>query len=121
MSRSVLTCFAAIALCISPWTIAFAEDRSAAELLPSTTVAFAEVSSVTQILNTVLDHPLRQKFEALDQVKASYEKKEFLDFKAGVAAIESQLGTPWRKILNQVIGGGVAIGLDAKTNGVALL
>lgn len=118
MARSVWTWVAAIVLSLSSWTSA--EDRSAAELLPPTTVAFAELSSVPQILNTLMEHPLRQKLESLDQVKAAYEKKEYLDFKAGVAAVESQLGTPWRKILNQAIGGGIAIGLDAKTQGVAL-
>lgn len=123
MARSVWTWIAATVLSLSAGVFspgAAAEDRTAAELLPPTTVAFAELSSIPQILNTLLEHPLRQKLESLDQVKAAYERKEFLDFKAGVAAIESQLGTPWRKILNQAIGGGVAVGLDAKTQGVAL-
>src|SRR5687767_5401006 len=81
MSRAIWTCVAAVVFSAGSWTTAVADDRSAAELLPPTTVAFAEVSSVPQVLRAVLEHPLRQKIESLDQVKVSYEKKEFLDFK----------------------------------------
>jgi hypothetical protein len=112
---------AAILVWFFPWTAAAAEDPTAAELLPPTTVAFVEVASVPQLVDSILDHPLRQKLETMDQVKAAYEKKQFLDFKAGVAVVESQMGLPWRKILNQSIGGGVAVAVDAKTQGVVLL
>ena len=49
------------------------------------------------------------------------EKKEYLDFKAGVAIVELQMGLPWRKIVGQATGGGVVVALDAKTQGVVVL
>ena len=38
------------------------------------------------------------------------EKKPYLDFKAGVSIVESQIGLPWRKIVGQALGGGVFCG-----------
>lgn len=98
-----------------------ADVPAAAELLPPSTVGFVEIVPIPQIFETILDHPLRQKLESLDPVKAAYEKKEFLDFKAGVAAVESQLGLPWRKIITKVMGDGAFVAIDAKTQGLAIM
>lgn len=101
--------------------IASADDRTAADLLPPTTVAFAEIRQPITLLNTVYDHRITERIQSLDQVRAAMEKKQFLDYKAGVAVVESQMGMPWRKIVEQTTGGGLAIGLDAKTQGVVFL
>ncbi len=113
---------AVILALLSPATAkGLADERTAADLLPPSTVIFAEISQPRELLNTVYDHPLAQRVEALDQVRAAMEKKGYLDFKAGVAAIESQMGLPWRRIVGQVMGRGIVVALDAKSQGLVIL
>jgi Protein of unknown function (DUF3352) len=100
---------------------AVADDRTAAELLPPSTVVFVEISQPLDLLSTIYDHKLVRHIEELDQVRAAMEKKGYLDFKAGVAVVESQMGLPWRKIVGQTMGGGIVLALDAKTEGIAML
>ncbi len=101
--------------------MASADDRTAAQLLPPSTVIFAEIRQPQELLNTVFDHKLVQHIEQLDQVRSAMEKKGYLEFKAVVAIVESQMGLPWRKIVGQTIGGGIGFAIDAKTQGVAII
>jgi hypothetical protein len=112
---------AAILLLSTLVAAASGDERKAAELLPPTTVVFAEVHQPQQLLDAVYDHKLVQRIESLEQVRTAMEKKPYLDFKAGVAIVESQMGLPWRKIVGQSLGGGVTFAVDAKTKGVAIL
>jgi hypothetical protein len=100
---------------------AVADERTAAELLPPSTVIFAEIQRPQNLLSTVYDHRLVRRIEALDRVQAAREKKQYLDFQAGVAIVESQMAMPWRKIVGQAAGGGIVAALDAETQGVVIL
>jgi hypothetical protein len=117
LRRAVVT----LVLFSSTAVMARADDRTAAELLPPSTVIFAEIQRPQDLLDTIYDHKLIRHIEELDQVRAAMEKKGYLDFKAAVALVESQMGLPWRKIVGQSTGGGIAFALDAKTQGVAIL
>jgi hypothetical protein len=96
-------------------------ERTAPEILPPTTAAYVEIRDPQKLIDTVYDHKLTQRFYELDQVRSAMEKKEYLQFKAGVAVIESQMGLPWRKIVGQAAGGGIAAAIDAKTKGVVVV
>ena len=96
-------------------------ERTAADLLPESTVVYVELTQPQELVTTLLSHPLRAQFEGLDVIRSAMEKKPYLDFKAGVAFVESQMGMPWHKILQQVAGGEIIFAIDAKTQGVALL
>lgn len=100
---------------------AVADDRTAAEILPPTTALFVEVGHPQKVLTTFYDHELVRRVEGLDQVRAAMEKKPFLDFKAGVAVVESQVGLPWRRIVDQAMGRGLTLAVDAKTQGAVIL
>jgi hypothetical protein len=101
--------------------MAVANEPTPSDILPASTVIFAEIREPEKLLNTIYDHPLARRIEALDQVKSALEKKEYQDFKAGVGLVELQMGLPWRKIVNQATGGGVTFALDAKTKGAVIL
>ena len=105
----------ALFLWLSALVFVSAEYRTAADILPATTVAFAEIRQPAALMDTVYDHKITQRIQTLDQVRAAMEKKEYLDYKAGVAVVESQMGMPWRKIIEQTMGGGIAIAVDAQT------
>ena len=111
-------------ICLILWSatpVAVADERTAAELLPPSTVIFAQIERPQNLLSTVYDHSLVQRIAELERVRAAKEKKQYLDFKAGVANVESQMAMPWRKIVGQVTGGGMVIALDGESRGVALL
>jgi hypothetical protein len=101
--------------------VAAADERTAAQLLPPSTVIYAEIRQPQDLLATVYDHPLVRRIEDLDQVRLAMEKKGYLDFKAGVAVVESQMGLPLRKIVGQAMGGGIFFAIDAKAQGVVVL
>ncbi len=98
-----------------------ADDRSAADLLPPSTVLYAELRRPDRLIDGVLGHPLRKEIESLDVVKQAYESKQVREFKAVLAIIETQLGKRWPELLKSVAGDGLAAGIDAQTQGVAIL
>ncbi len=98
-----------------------ADDRSAAELFPPTTILYAEIPQPAALIDVYENHPLRKRIEKLQGVKDAYENKQFLQFKAAVAIIEAKLGQSWQQVLQSVTEGGIAIGFDAQTQGAVLL
>lgn len=112
---------AVLGLLLLAATSTAAAERTAPEILPQSTAVYLEIRDPQQLISTVYDHKLTQRFYELDQVRSAMEKKEYLQFKAGVAVIESQMGMPWRKIVGQAAGGGIAAAIDAKTKGAVVV
>lgn len=98
-----------------------ASAKSAAELFPATTWFYAEMARPQQVLDVVLDHPLRPKVEALDGIRQAYERKEYLEFRAVVALVEAQTGMPWRKLVETISGDGIYLSVEGPSGGVAVL
>jgi hypothetical protein len=96
-------------------------ERTAAEFLPASTVIFAEIREPMELLNSLYDRRLVERIEALHDVQSAMEKQEYLDFKAGVAIVESQMGLPWRKIVAQAAGRGIALAWDGKSQSIAIV
>jgi len=99
----------------------FADDRTAADLLPSTTILYAEIPQPEAVIELFEGHPLRRRIEKLQGVRDAYETKQFLQFKAAVALVEAKLGHSWQHILGSISEGGIALGFDARTQGAILL
>ncbi|HRX81645.1 MAG TPA: hypothetical protein P5307_21400, partial [Pirellulaceae bacterium] len=102
-------------------TFGIADDRTAADLLPATTVIYAEIPQPAALLDVLENHPLRKRIENLEGVQTAYEGKQFLQLKAAVAIIEAKLGQKWPQILQSVSEGGISLGFDARSQGVMLL
>ncbi|MBC8352880.1 MAG: hypothetical protein H8E66_12870 [Planctomycetes bacterium] len=98
-----------------------ADDRTAADLLPPSTILYAEIPRPETLLEVLEDHPLRERIESLEGVRDAYEAKQFLQFKAAVTIVEAKLGKTWQNILQSVTEDGIAIGFDAGTQGAVLL
>ncbi|MEO8493759.1 MAG: DUF3352 domain-containing protein, partial [Planctomycetota bacterium] len=99
----------------------FADERTAADLLPPTTILYAEIPQPALLLELFENHPLRKRIDNLQGVRDAYENKQFLQLKAAVAIIEAKLGESWKHVLQSVTAGGIAIGFDPETQGAALL
>ncbi|QDS96533.1 hypothetical protein FF011L_53450 [Roseimaritima multifibrata] len=107
-------------------TEAFAEpprgvDCGASELLPSSIVAYAEVSDLDGVLQTVLAHPLRAKLEAMPAYDSFLQSNGPEKLQVGIQAFQASMGKPWDAALDKLTDRGITIALDASDGGVAIL
>jgi hypothetical protein len=98
-----------------------AADRSAAEMLPSTTLFYAEVERPAEVIRLVLDHPLRQRLEQSPEYRKAFDTPQFKEFQTVVEAVENRSGVKWRDALEATTGGGFVVAVDAITQGVVVL
>lgn len=113
--------FALTAYLISSDTALPAAERSATDLLPRTTVLYAEFLHPPQIISHIFDHPLREKIEALEAYKAATQTSGYQRFHAGRKFAEITLGMEWREALDALTARGIFVGVDAATEGLAIL
>jgi hypothetical protein len=98
-----------------------AAERSAADLLPDSTVLFVEIAEPNALLRTVLDHPLRKRVEELEPYKEAISKPKAIQFRTVVKAVETQLGMTWDQVLGALTERGATLAFDPRTKGAALL
>lgn len=114
-----LTClFLVVSL---PRTIPAAEASPAADLLPDTVVVFAEMPDPAGFVDVALQHPVRRQLESLKGIQDAYETPQFLQVKAAIAVIEAQVGQTWQKLIKSAAAGGVAVAVDAQTQGAVVV
>ena len=114
---SVLCCLCLIATAAS----VNAADRTAPSLLPETTAFYAEIANPSELISTIFDHPLREKIEALEPYKMATKTEGYRAFLTGRKFVEIQLGMEWREAIETLTAKGIYLGVDAATQGVALL
>jgi len=98
-----------------------AEEFAAARLLPESVVIYAEAPFAGDSLGDLLDHPQRQKIEALPKYQEWLEGEERRQLMMGVRFIEAQLGMPWRRAIEKLGEGGVYFALDGASRSIAIL
>jgi len=98
-----------------------ADTKTAAQILPNTTLVYAELGDPKKLLALILDHPLRKKLEGMDQYKQFLASPQYEALQNGLAVFEKQVGMKWRDAIESTSGGGIYIAFDANTTGVALL
>lgn len=97
------------------------EIESAADMLPRSVVLYAESKALGPTVELVLEHPLRARIESLPAYAALMQSNPLKQMKAMVSLLEAGMGGRWPKVLSKLTAGGVAIALDAESEGVALL
>ena len=98
-----------------------AAEKTAAEILPASTIAYAEITNPKALLHGILKHPARKKLEALDEYKALFESKSYKQMRTLITVLQFQLGMTWQTAVERLTEGGIYAGIDSKTNGVAVL
>lgn len=83
-----------------------------AGVFPETTLAYAQIQPPSKIVNWLLNHPLRERIEAIPQVKSGLKSKEYAAFLAGIGFAQFYTGMEWQESLETLAGGGIAIGFD---------
>ena len=100
---------------------ALAAEKSAAELLPASCVAYLEVTQPGNSLDLLLDHPLAARLQQQPEFKAALATPQYERLAAAVKRLEEQLGMPWRKAAATTTSGGLYAGFDLTTQGVIVL
>jgi hypothetical protein len=95
--------------------------RTGADLFPSTTVIYAELGQSADVIRFVMDSPLRKNLEATEIYPYLVGNEEYQGFLTILGAIETQAGMKWRSTLEAITAGGVYLGVDSETEGLAVL
>lgn len=98
-----------------------ADHKSAAEILPGSSLVYAELSDSAAVIKLLMDHPIRKKLEASDGYKQYLASPQYEQLQNGLALFEKQTGMKWRDAIESMSGGGLYVGFDLSTNGFALL
>jgi hypothetical protein len=98
-----------------------AQELTAADLYPHTTVLYAQVLGIKQSIELIKDHPLRTKVAQIDAVKKAIKGPDVVKFQIALGLFEGHMGTPWDEALSNIADGGAYIGFDAQSNAPALL
>ncbi|MFP6670245.1 MAG: hypothetical protein VB857_02425 [Pirellulaceae bacterium] len=106
-------------LVATPQTVA--AEKSAAQLLPESTLLYANIPRPAQLLDTVWNHPLRSQLEALDVYQQAFDTAGYRQYRLGLALVETTLGMNWRTAWKKLTGGGIHLAFDPKTEGLLLL
>ncbi len=97
----------------------FAQDG--AQAFPETAWAYLEIRQPLQWIEYVLEHPLRTRLEALDQVQAYYKSSQIGPLRLVVGILESQVGMTWTDMIGVASSGGLYLAVDSKTQGFLLV
>lgn len=101
--------------------VATAADRVARDLLPASTVAYLEVPQPGKVLDLVLDHSVALEIQRQPDYQKALQSPDYERLRAGLKLIEDKLGMPWRQAARSLTGGGLYVGFDLPTQGVAAL
>ncbi len=91
------------------------------DLFPASTVFYAELQRGDQFVDKVLNHPLRRRLEEIDEYNKWLRSKQMLQFRLAVTVAETAIGKSWDETLRDVTQGGLYVGFDPSTEGVAVL
>jgi hypothetical protein len=98
-----------------------AAEKTAADLLPASTVLYVEVPNPGKIVDIALAHPLAKEIENHPDYRRALERPEYQRFQAALKLVEEKLGMKWQPALDSLTGGGLHVSFDLPTQGVAVL
>ena len=96
------------------------EHNRGAAIFPKETDAFIHVESPADLIDEILNHPLRETIEALPQVKEGLASGEMKQAKIGLAYMETRIGEEWLPALKKLTAKGIYFGADLQTQQVGV-
>ena len=97
-----------------------ATSESGARLFPASTSAYIEIPNLGDVINDIINHPLRQRIEELDEVKKALNGSQMKQLRIGLAYLETQIGEEWLPAIQKLTGRGLYVGLDPKSDGIGV-
>ncbi|MEO1617557.1 MAG: hypothetical protein AAFV88_17020 [Planctomycetota bacterium] len=104
-----------------PTAAAKPDHRPAAELLPETVVAYAEISDLGEVIELIANHPLRETVEASPVVETLQSNQDLQPVFQLVGGFETTMGMPWMQAIGSLTDRGISIAVDGATQGAVLL
>jgi len=98
-----------------------ADEIAAADLLPDSTILYAEIPRPKQLITTIFDHQITKDIQATNEYKTATSTEEYQQFRAGITLFESVLGLKWRPAIESLSAGGLYFAFDPETEAAALL
>jgi hypothetical protein len=98
-----------------------AADKSPREMMPISTVVYAEVPQPQKLLDAVLDHPSVVELQNHPDYKKALEAPQAREFLKVLSVVEDKLGMKWRPAVTTLTGGGVYVAFDMPTLGTVVL
>lgn len=92
-----------------------------AELFPDSTLAYLEVADPPKLAAAIDEHPVVTRLNQDDQYRPLLATPEYAKLRIGLGIAEVTLGMSWRKAVEQLTAGGLAVGFDTRTRGAALV
>src|SRR5688500_6081833 len=117
-SRLALLLLTAAALFLTQ--CALAADKSPPEMMPASTVVYAEMPQPQKLSDAVLDHPWVVELQNHPDFKRALAADQARHVLAVLKMVEDKLGMKWRPATNTLVGGGIYVGFDLPTLGVAV-
>ncbi|MBI1372379.1 MAG: hypothetical protein GC159_06410 [Phycisphaera sp.] len=106
---------------VGPTRSARAAEKTAAQLMPETTVFYAEIAHPDRVLATLLDHPLSKKIQASPEYRQGLKAPQLAPLYGVVDAMELKMDMKWRPMLQKLTDGGLYVGVDIASKGGVLL
>ncbi len=96
-------------------------QETAADILPDSTAIYLEISQPTKLLAEIKDHPLLREIKQSDIGEKLLTNTDFVQFQVVLSFLELRLGMTWEEAVAALTSGGIALGVDPATDGVALI
>ena len=81
---------------------AAAADKSPREMMPLSTVVYAEMPQPQKLLDAVLDHPSVVELQNHPDYQKAFENPQVQEFLKVLALVEAKLGMKWRPAVPSV-------------------
>lgn len=94
---------------------------SAARILPSTTVFFAEIQTPSKIVDGLLHHPAKDHLTAIPALQAALQSDDVVSMKAALSVLEAGMGMRWPAVLEALTAHGAYVAIDGRTQGAVAL
>ncbi len=96
-------------------------DCLATELLPASIIAYAEAPALGDVVDLLLQHPLRPRLESLPAYQAVIKSDDVGKLQQGITLFEGSMGQPWPQAIATLTDGGVTVAIDGASSGFVVL
>ena len=89
-----------------------AAQQSGASIFPESTSMYLQVDSPDELIDKILEHPLREKIETIEQVQKALNSPQMKQGRIGLAYLETRIGEEWLPAVRKLTSGGLYVGAD---------
>ncbi len=102
-------------------TAVSAADKTAADLLPASVVAYLDVPAPGKVVDLALAHPLSAAVIQAPEYQKAIQSNDYQRFAAVLKRLEDRLGQKWSAAATNLTSGGLTVAFDLPTRGTVAL